>query len=101
MLTWGALLFIAAGVYGQLVLGMTLSSSKRLSGPWIIVLSYIPVAILSAVIALQTLTHQGELQIDARVVGITAAALCCWRQWPMAAVVTIAALATGFTRLIL
>ena len=101
MLTWGALFFIAAGVYGQRLLGMTSTGSKRLSGPWIIVLSYIPVAILCAVIALQTFTHQGELQIDARVVGIIAAAFCCWRHWPMAAVVTIAALTTALTRLIL
>ena len=88
MLTWSVVALLAFGVYGQRALGMALIDPKRMSGQARSVLAMIPLSILCAVTALQTLSTEGELVADARIGGIGLAALleactdvCCsdWR----------------------
>ncbi len=98
MLTWGIVAALAIGVYGQRAAGMAIIDPARLADRWRRVLEAMPLAILSAVTALQTLTRGGELTVDARLWGIGAAVLCAWRRLPMFVTVVVAAAVTAAAR---
>ena len=98
MLTWSVVALLAFGVYGQRALGMALIDPKRTSGQARSVLAMIPLSILCAVTALQTLSTEGELVVDARIGGIGLAALLSWKRAPMFVVVIGAAGATAALR---
>ena len=91
MLTWGVVAVLAVGVYGQRALGMALVDPERLGLRPRQVLAMVPLSILCAVTALQTLSTHGELVLDARVAGIIAATLLSWKRAPMFVVVVVAA----------
>ena len=73
MLPWGVVAVLAVGVYGQRALGMALIDPDRLGHRSRQVLAMVPLSILCAVTALQTLSTRGELVVDARVAGIVVA----------------------------
>ena len=98
MITWVAMLVLAAGVYGQRLLGMVAIETSRLPSRWHAVLGAVPLAIIAAVIALQTATEAGSLETDARLAGPAAAACCAWRRLPLAVVVVGAAGVTAAVR---
>lgn len=98
MLTWGVVLGLAAGVYGQRAFGMVVLDPERLDARWRSVLGFMPLAILCAVTALQTFTRGGELTLDARVWGVGAAIVCAWRRLPMFVIVIVAAAITALAR---
>ena len=100
MLTWGVVVVLAVGVYGQRVLGMALIEPKSIGDRSRRVLAMVPLSILCAVTALQTFSSQNELVIDARVAGIAAAALLAWKRAPMFLVVVVAAAVTAGVRLL-
>lgn len=100
MLTWGVVIALAVGVYGQRALGMAVLDPERLSDRWRRVLGFMPLAILCAVTALQTFTRGGQLTLDARVFGVGAAVVCASRRLPMFATVIVAAAATAAARAI-
>ena len=100
MLTWGVVAALAIGVYGQRALGMAVIDPDRLGDRWRAVLSFMPLAILSAVTALQTFSRSGELTVDARVWGVGAAVVCAWRRFPMFVIVIVAAAVTAAVRAI-
>jgi len=100
MLTWGVVAVLAVGVYGQRALGMALIDPNRICVRSRQVLAMVPLSILCAVTALQTLSSQGALVLDARVAGIVAAAALSWKRAPMFLVVVAAAAVTAAVRLI-
>jgi hypothetical protein len=65
-----------------------LSSVASLAGP----------ALLAALVAINTFGAERALTLDARVVGVAAAAIALWRRAPLLLVVAIAAAATAVTR---
>lgn len=100
MLTWTVVGALAIGVYGQRMLGAVFVDTSRVSDRWQRVLSSVPLAVIVAVVALQTLTSAGSLTIDERAVGVIGAAVCAWRKLPIAVTVVVAAGLTALTRLI-
>jgi branched-subunit amino acid transport protein len=98
VLTWNVVLLLSAGVYGQRVLGALFFDTGRVPVRWQAVLSSVPLAIISAVIALQTLTAASALVLDERVLGLAAAAVCASRRLPIFVTVTVAALVTAGAR---
>lgn len=100
MLTWAAVALLAVGVYGQRALGAVAVDPERLDARVQQVLTALPLAIITAVIALQTLSADRSLTVDARVVGLAAAALCAWRRLPLLVTVLVAAGATAAVRAI-
>lgn len=60
----------------------------------------LPVALLGALVATQTFTSGGQLVLDARVVGLGAAALLLWRRAPFLVVVIAGAAVTAGLRLL-
>jgi len=98
MLTWGVVLALAVGVYGQRALGAVAVDTNRVGARWRRVLDALPITIIAAVVALQTFSASGELTVDARVAGVGAAAICAWRRLPMMVTVLVAAAVTAGLR---
>ena len=69
---------------------------KRLTG----VVALAGPALLAALVAINTLGAGRSLTLDARVVGVVAAAIALWRRAPLLLVVAIAAATTAAARLI-
>lgn len=98
MLTWTVVLALALGVYAQRAAGAMLIDAEKISNRWRRVLDALPLAIISAVVALATFTSDGKLELDARLAGVAAAALCAWRRLPMFVTVVVAAVTTAVIR---
>lgn len=98
MLTWGVMIALAIGVYAQRAAGALLVDTDRVNESWRRVLDALPLAIISAVIALSAFTSDGKLGFDARVFGLGAAAICAWRRMPMMVIVLAAAATTALIR---
>jgi uncharacterized membrane protein len=99
MLTWGVVIALAIGVLAQRVAGATLIDHERIGLRSRRILDALPLAIIAAVIALATLSSDGELEIDARLGGVVVAGLCASRRLPMFVTVLAAATATAVIRL--
>lgn len=98
MLTWSVVALLAIGVYGQRMIGATAVDTRRLDQRWQRVLTALPLAIIAAVVALQTFTTDRSLTVDARVVGLMVAAGCAWRRLPLLVTVLAAAATTAGIR---
>ena len=98
MISWVAMFVLGAGVYGQRLLGMVAVDTARMPVRWQAVLERVPLAIIAAVVALQTGTTGGALDLDARVVGVAAAGVCAWRRLPLVVIVLVAAGVTAVIR---
>ncbi len=98
MLTWTVVAALTIGVYGQRALGAVVVNTDRVNARWRAVLEHLPLAIIAAVVALQTFTASRELEFDARTLGVAAAALCAWRRLPMLVTVVVAAAVTAAVR---
>jgi branched-subunit amino acid transport protein len=98
VLTWTVVGLLAIGVYGQRAIGAVAIDTARLDHRWQRVLTALPLAIISAVIALQTVTSDRTFTIDARLAGIVVAGLCAWRKLPLLVTVLAAAATTAALR---
>ncbi len=58
----------------------------------------LPAALLAALVAVSTFADGRSLRLDARAVGLAAAAVALWRRQGFVVVVIVAALATAATR---
>ena len=61
----------------------------------------LPVALLAALIAVQTFASGQQVVIDARLFGASVAAFAVWRRWPFLVVVILAAVSTALLRWVL
>lgn len=98
MLTWSVIGLLAIGVYGQRAIGAVAIDTARLDQRWQRVVSSLPLAIITAVIALQAVTTDRSFTIDARLAGIAVAGLCAWRRLPLLVTVLAAAATTALLR---
>ena len=57
-----------------------------------------PISVVAAVFAVQTVTSGDEIVIDARILGVGAASFAVWRKAPMVIVVLVAAGVTAAAR---
>lgn len=101
MITWWAMLAMAAGVYAQRLVGMFLLDTEKLGERGQSVVSALPLAIIAGVVALQTFSEAGDLTLDPRIAGLGVAVLCAWRRLPLAATVIAAAATTAVLRALL
>ena len=98
MLTWGVVGLLMIGVYGQRALGAVLVKTDRVGEQWQRALENLPLAIIAAVVGLQTLTTNRSLVNDERLGGLAVAALCAWRRLPLLITVVAAAATTALLR---
>lgn len=100
-MSWWSIVALAVGVSGQRLIGMFWAGPFLAHRPVLARLAdLLPAAVIAGVIAQLSLTRDGSLVIDARVVGLGVACLLVWRRAPLTLVVIAAALATAATRLV-
>lgn len=94
-----ALVLLAAGTYAMKAVGPLFAGGRELSPTAARLTDLLPAALLAALVANQTFSG-GEhgLLVDARIVGIAAAALAVWLRAPFAVVVVVGAAVTALVR---
>jgi uncharacterized membrane protein len=97
---WLAVLVGSAGCYALKLAG--LSMPRRLLGnPRVLRISaMVPIALLAALVALQTFTTGTRMVIDARAAGVAVALVAVLLRAPFLAVVVIAVVTTALVRLV-
>ena len=96
-MSWPLMIALVAGSYGLKALGVTTFGGmveRRLGS----VVSLLPAAPFSALIAIMTFEEAGSLVLDARVAGVVAGALAAWRKAPLIVVVLAAMAVTAGLR---
>jgi hypothetical protein len=98
--TWGIVALLAAGVWGQRLAGMFVGGRVLHRQPALGRLAtLIPAAVIMAVIVQLTVANGRSVTVDARLVGMSVAAVLVWRRAPFVVVVVAAAAATAAVRL--
>jgi hypothetical protein len=97
---WTAVLVGAAGCYALKLAGLSVPrrvlDDRRVQR----VAAMLPVALLAALAATQTLADGRHLALDARAVGVAAAVVAIWRRAPFLLVVGVAAATSALVRLV-
>ncbi|MFN0090172.1 MAG: AzlD domain-containing protein [Acidimicrobiales bacterium] len=98
-MSWPALAVFAVGnlitrAIGMFILGGRVGPNAR----WTKLMSLVPISVVAAVFAVQTFTTRDQIVLDARVLGVGAAAFTVWRRAPMVVVVLVAAGVTAAAR---
>jgi uncharacterized membrane protein len=97
---WAAVVAGAIGCYVFKLLGLSVPE-RILEHPRADrIADLLPVALLSALIAVQTFADGRSLTIDARAAGLAVAVVAVWRRAPFLLVVFLAALTTALIRAI-
>jgi branched-subunit amino acid transport protein len=98
---WAAVLGGAAACYLLKLAGLSVPQAV-LDNPRVRrVAALLPVALLAALVAIQTFTDGRHLVLDARTVGLGAAAVAVVLRAPFLVVVVVACAATALTRLLI
>jgi branched-subunit amino acid transport protein len=95
---WAGILVGSLGCFGLKVAGMSVPPRVLAAARVQRVASLLPVALLAALIGVQTLTERKELVVDARLVAVLVAALAVWRRAPFLVVVALAAATAALLR---
>ena len=98
-MTWGAVIALSAGSYAFKFLGVI--AGQRLSKHLEPATSLLPAALFSALIIIMSISDDGSLVIDARLVGVGIGGLAVWKKMPFILVVLIAMLSTAVIRLVM
>jgi branched-subunit amino acid transport protein len=97
-MTWGLVFGLAAGAYAFKVLGLVVIGDRTLPPRLERCLALIPAALIAAIVAKDTLSIGHHLQIDARLVGVSAAIVAAWQKMPVIVVIFIGAGTTAVVR---
>lgn len=97
-MSWTALLLLAGGAYAFKVLGLVVLGGRELPAPVARCVALLPAALLPALIAVQTLTTDDRLVLDARAAGVGVAIVAAWRRAPFPLVIVLGAAVTAAVR---
>jgi branched chain amino acid efflux pump len=97
--SWAAILVLAAGTYAMKAAGPVLIGNRRLPTAVTALADLLPPALLAALIAVSTLTTDGDWDLDARAAGLLAAVLVAWRRGSFLLIVAAAMATTALVRL--
>jgi branched-subunit amino acid transport protein len=95
---WIVVLAVGAATVALKAAGPVLVGGRDLPPPLLRVVELLAPALLAALVAVQVVGGDRELVLDARVVGLAAAALALAARAPILAVVAAAAVATALAR---
>ena len=95
---WIVLIGLAAGVYALKAAGPLLLGNRPLPKLVNVAAAMLPAALLTALVIVNTFADGKHLQIDARVVGLGAAAIALQRRANFIVVIVAAAAATALAR---
>ncbi|AZI57971.1 AzlD domain-containing protein [Nakamurella antarctica] len=95
---WLGIALGSIGCYALKVAGLSIPL-RVLDNPRVQrVATALPVALLAALVAIQSFASGQHLAVDARVVGLVVALFAVWRKWPFLVVVLLAAASTALVR---
>ena len=97
-MTWTLILSLGAVAYFLKLLGAVIIGQRSMPVALQRCLLLIPAALLSALIAKDTFTSGQSIVVDARVAGLSVAALLSWRRAPFAVIVVAGVGATALVR---
>ncbi len=98
-MSWTAIIVLAVGAYLFKLVGVLMGDRVK-DGPLRRAVQLIPPALFCALILLQTFERDGELVVDARVVGLVVAVAATLRKVPFVGVIVLAMIATATCRLV-
>ena len=97
-MSWAFVFALAATAYGFKVLGLVLVGDRTMPPLLDRCLGLIPAALIAAIVVKDTFSVGQHLQLDARAVGVGAAAIAAWRKAPLILVIVIGAAVTAAVR---
>jgi len=97
-MTWGLILWLAAGAYAFKVLGLVVIGSRPMPAPLERCLGLVPAALLAALVITNTFATGKDLVIDARLAGVAVAVVAAWKRAPFVVVVILAAATSALLR---
>lgn len=95
---WPAVLVASAGCYLLKLAGLSVPDRWLADRHVQRVAGLLPVALLAALIGLQTITSGRDVVVDARLAGVAVAVLAQWRRAPFLVVVAAACATTALLR---
>ena len=95
---WLGVLLGCLGCYLLKIAGLSLPAAWLEKPRLQRVAAVMPVALLAALIGVQTFADGQRVVLDARVVGLAVAGFAVWRRWPFLVVVGLAAASTALVR---
>jgi len=95
---WAVVIVVGLATMSMKAVGPVLLGGRPLPVRLTRVVALAGPALLAALVAINTFGSGRELVLDARVVGVAAAAIALWRRAPLLLVVAIAAAATAAAR---
>lgn len=95
---WLAVVLGCAGCYLLKVAGLSLPAAWLEKPRLQRISTVMPIALLAALIGVQTFAAGQRVVFDARVVGLAVAGVAVWRRWPFLVVVGLAAASTAAVR---
>ncbi len=96
--SWILVLAVGLATVGLKAAGPVVLGGRRLPAPVLGVVGLLAPALLAALIATNTLASGAQLVVDARLLGVAAAALAVIARAPVIVVVGVAAVVTGLAR---
>ena len=97
-MTWTGVLVLAVGAYALKALGVIGLGGRPLPARVEAIVPLLPIALLSALIVVQTFSEGRDLVLDARVPGVAAGAVAVVLRAPFLLVITLAAAVTATLR---
>lgn len=95
---WVVIAGSAAGIYALKAAGPLLLGGRNLPPALHRWTALLPAALLAALVAVSTAADGQQLQVDARLAGLAAAAIALWRRASFVVVVVVAAVTTAGVR---
>lgn len=99
-MSWTALLAMCAGCYACKAAGPLLLADRSLSDRLTRLLALVPIPILAALVAVQTVGAARAIVVDARLPALGVAAVLVWRRAPFLVVILAAALTAAAWRVV-
>ena len=99
-MSWTVIVVLVVGAYGFKALGVLGlgRAGGRATARFEPLTALIPAALFSALVAVQTVTADEALVVDARLWGVGAGAVAVWRRAPFVVVIVVAMAVTAFVR---
>lgn len=97
-MSWWLVIWLAVGAYLFKVVGVVVLGGRTLPPVVNRCLALIPAALLAALIMKDTITSGQDIVIDARIVGVTVAAIATMRRLPLTAVLILGVGSTALVR---
>lgn len=97
-MTWTAVIVLAAGSWALKAIGPVLAGGRTLPPRLDTIVALLPPALLAALVALQTLTVERAIVVDARLPAILVAGVALWRGAPFLVVVLLGTLTAAGLR---